>query len=409
MSTAPEIDAFRLRRDAQGRVLLEFGRREAAATPGAAPGFAVHQRIAMPELTAWRLLDGLSTALQRPLAGLAESAAATAAASATARTAPPAAPAAPGSPSSASVPATAPASVTGRVGASVLDLGADEVLRKRGTTPLNLPPDPMAEAADRLRAAVREMAPEHYEERSFRIAPQSLQANRFLLSIGARQMPPRALERAWAVARDMGLPEALRPQVEAAHAAADHLHFGFEGEPGRVMCKLYFERSIDGRAAAQARASGEPVLQYEAIKWNVDSGAHVVSHYHWHAGLSVPGIAARVAEITAGGPPALRELAQAVLDLAAPRVAPERLMLLEVAEAGEPRRSFDLNLYDARLQVRDLQPVLFAMRDLFEIRPGQFQALYDQVKTRAMGHLAGGIHRDGRPFFNVYFGGQRQH
>lgn len=402
MSSLPEIDAFRLRRDAHGQVLLEFGRREVAAqADAAAPGFIVHQHIAMPELTAWRLLDGLSQALQRPLAGLTESAA-----TAPAPAAQPAVPVAPTAEPAAAAPT--PAVPTGRVGASLLDLGADEVLRRRGTTPLNLPPDPMAEAADRLRAAVREMAPGHYEERSFRIAPQSLQANRFLLSIGARQMPPQALERAWAVARAMGLPEALRPQVEAAHAGADHLHFGFEGEPGRVMCKLYFEHSVDGLAAAQARASGQPVLQYEAIKWNVDTGAHVISRYHWHAGLSVPGIAARVAEITAGGPPALRELAQAVLDLAAPRVAPERLLLLEVTEAGEPRRSFDLNLYDAHLQVRDLQPVLFAMRDLFEIRPGQFQALYDQVKGRAMGHLAGGIHRDGRPFFNVYFGGQRQ-
>ena len=391
MSTARAIDSFRLRRDDDGLVALEFGWHGAApagaggdGTPGdPAAAFVVSQRIVMPELTAWRLADGLAQALRRPLAT---------------------------SPEAVPPPAPAPAAPTppGRVGATVLDLGADEVLRRRGTTPVNHPPDPVAEVADRLRAAVREMAPEHYEERSFRVAPQSLQANRFLLSVGARQLPAQALERAWAIAAALGLPAALRAQVEASFAGADHLHFGFEGEPGRVMCKLYFERTVTGLAAARARETGEPALQYEAIKWNVATGAHVLSRYHWHAGLSVSGIAARVAELTAGGPDEMCTLTQAVLDLAAPRVAAERLLLLEVTESGAPRRSFDLNLYDAQLLVRDLQPVLFRMRELFGIRPGEFQALYDQIKNRPLGHLAGGIHRDERPFFNVYFGGRRQ-
>ena len=96
------------------------------------------------------------------------------------------------------------------------------------------------------------------------------------------------------------------------------------------------------------------------------------------------------------------------MDAAASRLPPERLLYLEVVEPGQPRRSFDLNLYDAELTVRDLQAVLFAMRDHFAVRPGQFQALYDQIKTRRMGHVAGGIHRNGQPFFNVYFGGTRR-
>ena len=68
------------------------------------------------------------------------------------------------------------------------------------------------------------------------------------------------------------------------------------------------------------------------------------------------------------------------------------------------RRSFDLNLYNAGLQVRDLQPLLHRMRERFDVRPGQFQALYDQIRGRALGHVAGGIHRDAREFFNVYYG-----
>jgi hypothetical protein len=54
--------------------------------------------------------------------------------------------------------------------------------------------------------------------------------------------------------------------------------------------------------------------------------------------------------------------------------------------------------------VRDLVPQLLRLRDLYAIRPGQLQAVLDQVKARALGHLAGGVHRDGRGFFNVYYG-----
>ncbi|MGH8749675.1 MAG: hypothetical protein ACREU5_11285, partial [Burkholderiales bacterium] len=80
------------------------------------------------------------------------------------------------------------------------------------------------------------------------------------------------------------------------------------------------------------------------------------------------------------------------------------LQYLEVQEPGNGRRSFDLNLYDAKLQVKDLQPVLYRMRELYRARPGQFQALYDQIRDKVLGHLAGGVHRDGKDFFNLYYG-----
>ena len=93
-----------------------------------------------------------------------------------------------------------------------------------------------------------------------------------------------------------------------------------------------------------------------------------------------------------------------MLELAASRVAAEKLQYLEVHEPGNGRRSFDLNLYNAKLVVKDVQPQLQAMRERYGVRPGQFQALYDQIKGKVLGHLAGGVHRDGRDFFNVYYG-----
>jgi len=93
-----------------------------------------------------------------------------------------------------------------------------------------------------------------------------------------------------------------------------------------------------------------------------------------------------------------------VLELAAARVPAPQLQYLEVQEPGNGRRSFDLNLYNARMEVKDIQAQLYGMRDHFGVRPGQFQALYDQIKGKVLGHLAGGVHRDGKDFFNLYYG-----
>ncbi len=98
------------------------------------------------------------------------------------------------------------------------------------------------------------------------------------------------------------------------------------------------------------------------------------------------------------------EIAKAALEMAVAKAPAEKLQYLEVQEDANSRRSFDLNLYNAKLQVKDIQPLLQRMREHFGVRAGQFQALYDQINNKALGHLAGGVHRDGKDFFNVYYG-----
>lgn len=382
------LNSFRLRREDDGRVTLEFGSRErpedGMAPPDPGAGFVAHHRIDLDPTAAWRLAHGLSRTLRRPLASASV-------------------------PQPASRPRPNPPELQQFTGRSPPEgspsARGGDALHRRGITPLNLPHEPMAESADWLRAAVREMAPAHFQERSFRIAPGQLQANRFLLSINSRQLPADALQRSWAICQHLGLPATLRPAVEEAFGGAAHLHFGFEGEPGRVICKLYLERQVSGLEAASSRERGEPALQYTAFKWDTATGEHVVSHYHWWAGLSVSGIGERIAAQFEGADPRLVAQARGVLEIASQRLSAERLLYLEVSEAGQPRRSFDLNAYDANLTLRDLQGLLFGMRDVFAVGPSRFQALYDQIKAKRFGHLAGGIHRDGQPFFNVYFGG----
>ena len=238
----------------------------------------------------------------------------------------------------------------------------------------------------------------------------SQQANRFLLTIDQRDIAGDRRERVLEICKRLGMPSALLAAASEHFPMARCVHFGFEGETGNILCKLYLERTVPPEEARRARERSEPVLLHLAFKWNPNSEAHVTTEYLWHPALSALEIESRLAQhVYRDGPEASLAIAKAVLTLAAAKVAAEQLQYLEVQEKGTGRRSFDLNLYNARLRVKDLQLLLHRMRELYAVRPGQFQALYDQIKPQTAGHLAGGLHRNGKDFFNLYYGVQKRH
>jgi tryptophan halogenase len=266
-------------------------------------------------------------------------------------------------------------------------------------------PDAAGERAALLLRLVGELGVPFQHERSFRVAEGALHANRFLLTVDRRGIGGDVRSRVLEICRRLAMPEPAQAQALERFGAASCVHFGFEGDAGRVVVKLYLERAVPPEEARRAKARGEPALLHVAFKWQPDSGEHVVTEYLWHPALSAGEIGARLAgHVYPGANDGSLAIARAVLELAASRVPAENLQYLEVQEPGNGRRSFDLNLYNAKLVVKDMQPQLQAMRERYGVRPGQFQALYDQIKGKVLGHLAGGMHRDGRDFFNVYYG-----
>jgi tryptophan halogenase len=355
-------DAFKASIEA-GDVVIEFGRVTEPASISAAGAVAVSERIVLPLETARRLHLSLGEAIKSHAAALR---------AAEAQALPP-------EHAAAAVRPAAPAA--------------------RAT------PDATGERAALLLRLVGELGVPFQHERSFRIAQDALLANRFLLTVDRRGIAGDARARVLDIGERLEMPQALRAEAATRFDMANCVHFGFEGDAGRVVVKLYLERAVSEEEARLARERGEPALLHLAFKWEPDSGAQVITEYLWHPALTAGEIAARLAQhVYRGADEASRQIAQAVLELAATRVAAERLQYLEVQEPGNGRRSFDLNLYNARLQVKDVQAQLYRMRERYGVRPGQFQALYDQIKTKVLGHLAGGVHRDGQDFFNLYYG-----
>lgn len=273
----------------------------------------------------------------------------------------------------------------------------------RGTTPLNAPPDPAGERAALTLRLVAGLGAPRNQERSFRVVRGALMANRFLVTLDPRDIPGDARERVLQACDELGMPAGAAAEAGRRFASARAVHFGFEDNGGRLVSKLYLESSTGQTSAAPS--AGQAIPLYVAFKWALGDADAVISRYTLFPGLSATDIEARIEAVYASveARPSF-DIARSVLHLAAQRAPAGKLQYLEVSEDGNPRRSWDLNCYDAALHVRDVQDPLFAMRDRFDIRPGQFQALYDQIRGSRFGHLAGGVHRDGADFFNVYYG-----
>lgn len=278
------------------------------------------------------------------------------------------------------------------------------VATRPGQAPARPPSEEAGERATLLLRMVGNLGAPYLYERSFRMCDRALLANRFLLTLDTKDIPGDPSGRVLEICDRLSMPALARQAAESNFGMAKCVHFGFEADRGGIICKLYLERAVPEEEAARGRASGEPVLLHLAFKWDVGRADAVSTRYWWHPRLSASEIRERLEQVYSGGQQGSLDIASAALSLTEGRVSTEMLQYLEVEEVENARRSFDLNLYDAKLQVKDIQPLLNRMRDHFGIRPGQFQALYDQIKTKTLGHLAGGVHRNGEEFFNIYYG-----
>jgi hypothetical protein len=238
-------------------------------------------------------------------------------------------------------------------------------------------------------------------EPSFRLCRGAVLANRCLISLTKADLGDDASARILAVCRRLAMPDGLVKATADNLGGAEFVHFAFEENEQSELYKVYLEFP----ALAKPPASQ---LLHLAFKWDIRQPArHVETRYLWHPGLSAAQITARLADIYGAARGESFALASEVVENAAARPGHE-ISYLEVTEEATGRRSFDLNVYDAGLRVADLEGVLARMCVHFGIDLERFGALYHDIKDQRFGHLAGGVHRQGEDFFNIYYGMRKQ-
>ncbi len=240
-------------------------------------------------------------------------------------------------------------------------------------------------------------------ERSFRLVEGAVLPNRFLITFPRSQLGADPLGRLEALGRSLSLPVGFQEEAGRYLPMTSFVHLGFEEDQTRSLYKLYLEfaRHEDSLDAVE---TNDPLPRFVAFKWDPDDPAlQVVSRYLRFPGLSARALFDRVDNLFASkelaGP---HEVAREILRLALSRLPAEEIQYLEVVEPGNPRRSFDLNVYDAGLKVADLEPALKKLSRHLQIPPTAFASIYDRVSSNHLGHVAGGLHRSGKPFFTIY-------
>jgi tryptophan halogenase len=260
-------------------------------------------------------------------------------------------------------------------------------------------------SASDLMDQVRRLGAPYGLERSLKIVSGAILEDRFLVTLHRSAFGADTAERLLQMGRALGVPQGFAGAITAAQADADIIHFGYEGGAGQPTHKIYLEFASRLRRA-RALNAGDPVLVHLAFKWMPGvPGQRAETHYMWVPCRSEAAIAERLRRLVPPGeaPRALRCGLDLVSRACRRRPAGD-LFLMAVEEPGNPRQSYDINVYQADLHVRDIADLVGSLARDFGVPPPQVHALLARSGALTLGHLAGGRGRDGAEFVTVYYG-----
>lgn len=245
----------------------------------------------------------------------------------------------------------------------------------------------------------------HDTERSIKLLPGKLLANRFLLGLNKDRLTPQAHTRLPVLCKRLGMPAAFISAFNEHLPRANYVHFGYEENEHSSTYKAYVEFIEPfAQALEQRNPDAEPLLLFIGYKWDAaDPAKHSITEYRTHPILSPAGIRTKISAILDG--PA-RDIAEGILETVTSRTS--KLVYIEASEAANPRQSFDLNAYTARLQLAELYPFLARIAQHYALPAADFGSFYERFKSQTFGHLSGGVDRHGQSFLTLYFGGEKQ-
>jgi tryptophan halogenase len=249
--------------------------------------------------------------------------------------------------------------------------------------------------------AVKALGVSYRRESSFRISYGVLSVDRFLLTIRAADTP-NVRERSLEICDRLLMPRHLRAAAQRVFRRASYVHYGFERAGERITCKLYLEKAVGRGEVLRARARNTPIVLYKGFKWDPVQTMSVVTRYLWRPFLSISEIDQRLSNCFPDSRNAKCEIAKEMLSLATREIPGESIEYAEVVEAGTLRRSFDLNLYNAKLEMRNAAFLLARTCEAFCVGRQARQALMNGVRRELLGHVAGGIDRNGDEFLTFY-------
>jgi len=255
-------------------------------------------------------------------------------------------------------------------------------------------------SADDLVRRITALGLAHGREDAFKLRPGQLLADRVLLGVQRADLPLSAFH---FVVDEMGMPRAARDLLSTRFADANAVLFAAEGNGNDVMLKVYLEFWDELRRAVRA-GHREPQLLHLGVKWN-DShpGQHEEARYLCYPMLGLRDILRRMQGVHAQTTQTIGlQQTSAIVRRAAMRAPEAAFLYLEASERGNPRSSYDINLYKSGLRVADVGDELRAAARHFGVAAEALEGLLIGLGPLPLGHIAGGRDRHGADFLSVY-------
>ena len=246
----------------------------------------------------------------------------------------------------------------------------------------------------------------HGVERSFKVRRGAVLWDRMLVGIDKASIAPTADLKLLNICDRMGMPPGLREAFRPELAEVNFVLFGFEADGETVVHKAYLEYydQFPSRTRDQADKTS-PYLMHLGYKWDVDDPSRTArTRYTWLPMLSGSAILNRIEAIyaTAERPEGF-EAVEKIFRAAAGRLNRSQLIYLDVTEVGQPRRSFDVNLYAAGLRLSEIGEMLDLTARRFDVADETVLRRLAEIDEAVLGHLAGGVDRHEREFMTVYY------
>jgi flavin-dependent dehydrogenase len=246
-------------------------------------------------------------------------------------------------------------------------------------------------------------------ERSFKMFQKNLLGNRFLFILPEKAIKQDLHEKVLDICKRINMPESFLQAFNENYPDAGCVDFGFEEDERSSVYKVYLD--LGAEKVKQIKAESDkckPFLLFLGFKWDaLDNTKCYLTKYTWYPYLPFENILEKLASVFEHGEYGKPfEIANAFLDIISRRISHEDVRYLEVTEENNQRRSFDINVYKAELQLKEVYPLLARIYQHYSIPEKKFHAFYNQMRTRILGHISGGINREEKDFFTLYYGAE---
>jgi hypothetical protein len=244
-------------------------------------------------------------------------------------------------------------------------------------------------------------------ERSFKMAEKKIRGDRFTLIVYKSKIRQNPYERLSDICKRMDMPEDLFEAFSENLPDAEGIGFGFEENEETRIYKVYidfltkWEKEIE-----RGRNEHDPFPAILGFKWDaLDNSKCAQATYTWYPSLSFDKVFERLSSILGSDEHrTVLEMAKDIIDMAFSRMTHDQIRYSEETETTSQRERFDLSVYKANLPLKRIYPLLKRIYQHYSIPPDTFHGLYNPIRTQIVGHLSGGIDREGKDFLTIYYG-----